>query len=262
MELTKHEVREIIQKPGVDGMIEHIDYCAGVCYNRHRLSKDSYKFVRSLYDKGHMRPLEFGTVNLVIPFFDFINDTTGNLYDILESPYTKSVYDNHDRMRYITTNFRGVCEVFGNFDDALDFVRNYYSEQSYFVRRTAAWKCARVIADEFRTHVTLSSVMKSTRYVNEMKNGMAFTIPYWFCSQCEDSEIRYNRCINEFNMKPQEARDFLPLGVETELYQCGFIGVDGTGWNRFFDMRIDPAAHPDAQVLATELKAIFEKSPM
>lgn len=279
MELTKHEVREIIQKPGIDGMIEHIDYCAGVCYNRHGLSKDSYRFVRSLYDKRHMRPLEFGTANLAIPFIDFINDTTGKLYSILDSPYTKSFYDNDDKMRYITTNFRGICEVFGSFDDALDFVRNYHSEQSYFVRRTAAWKCARVIADEFRTHVTLSSLMKSTRYVNEMKNGMSFTIPYWFeynengeypedskewlfCSQCEDTEIRYNRCINEFNMKPQEARDFLPLGLETELYQCGFIGIDGTGWNRFFEMRIDPAAHPDAQVLATELKAIFEKSPV
>ena len=277
MELTKQTVREIIQKPGIDGMIEHIDYCAGICYNRHGLSKDSYKFVRSLYERGHMRPLEFGTVNLAIPFVDFINDYTGNLYDILESPYTKSFYDNDDKMRYITTNFRVICEVFKDFDEALDFIKTYYSDHNYIPRRTVAWKCARVIADEFRTHITLSSLMKSTRYVNEMKKGMAFTIPYWFnynengeypenskerlfLRHCAESENTYNRCVNEFNMKPQEARDFLPLGLETELYQCGFSEVDGIGWQRFFEMRTDSAAHEDAQWLSKELKSIFENS--
>ena len=267
MQLVDSTVREIFQESGVDGMIRHIDYCAGVCYNRHGYTKDSYKFVKSLFEKGHMRPLEFGTVNIDVECSYTYKGNHIHLF-LVTSPYSMTDLYNDDTRVNVTTNFRVICEFFNDFDLAYEFVKDRWVELPFFVRRTFAWTCGRAIADEFRTHITLSSIMKSTRYVNETKNGdIRFVKPYWcidadreaFLADGLNSAERYYHDAIAMGMKPQEARELLPLSVETELYQCGFCGYSDIGWGRFLIMRLDESAHPDAQKLARELESLINK---
>lgn len=277
MLFTESSVREVIQEPGLDGMLKHIDYCAGICYNRHGLSKsgDSKAFVKSLFERGHGRCLEFGTVNMKVPFFG--NDITEEMLNVVHSSYGRTNVNKEKPylpLWEVTTNFRVMCDNLG-FDEALEVAEKYWTGEQFFPRRTFVFTCSRVTADSFRTHVTLSSLMKSTRYVDWGKGGMRFTKPYWFVdgeeegigtkewlfkSACEDAEIRYNQMVREYKMKPQEAREILPLSIETELCLCGFPEIEGEGWKRFLDMRCDPAAHPDAQKLANEVKILLEKN--
>lgn len=291
MRLIESSVIEIVQEPNVEGMYRHIDYCAGVCYGRnaaHSTFAEQQNFVDNLRKKGHCRPLEFGTVYLHITPSQLKEDTAFITSYILNSPYTianvipQFATTNIDNY-VITTNFRVVVEAYEQLQRSsiqCNMSINEYltcfwaatdellSENAGFKKRkTFAWKCSRGIADEFRTHITLSSMMKSTRYVNEMKNGIEFVKPFWYQNEngereklfrksCEEVERYYNQCVNELGMKPQEAREILPLSLATDLYQCGFVNMDGVGWNRFLAMRCDHAAHPDAQKLAYELKTI------
>ena len=261
MELIEQNVREIVQGDGVDGMLQHIDYCAGICYNRHECSKDSYKFVKTLFERGHMRPLEFGTINIK---HDYEYDA--NFTRIMTSPYT--YVDMDDDYIKITTNFRVVCETFGDFDKALDYVKMYHINECFFKRRTFAWVCSRGIADEFRTHTTLSSLMKSTRYVDEAKREIEIIKPYWFDANPDMGNVMMEsfnqmeetyRVLRENGLKPQDAREVLPLSLATELYQCGLWNVENTGWNKFIKMRNDNAAHPDAAKLCRMMMEIKEQ---
>ena len=51
------------------GIEKFIEKCARVCYkSESKITDDSHvKFVNNLIKRGHMRPLEFGTVYLYLP---------------------------------------------------------------------------------------------------------------------------------------------------------------------------------------------------
>ena len=55
------------------GIKQFIERCGRVCYkSEDKITDDSYeKFVNMLINKDHARPLEFGTVHLLIPNSDF-----------------------------------------------------------------------------------------------------------------------------------------------------------------------------------------------
>lgn len=279
MQLIDSSVREIIQGDGIDGMLAHIDYCAGICYNRKSSHQDPKKFVTEMIARGHLRPLEFGTCKLVA-------DGSYGYLSIAFNMIMKNKFSIVKTMKSVvcvTTNFRVVVEsvsalakgklpadeVMANSLKILkdyEVVGNTFNDTDisdcFVERKTFSWLCSRGIADEFRTHITLSSLMKSTRYVDETKNNMQFVKPYWYGNNkdnddlfernLEHSETVYTVMRNR-GLKPQEARELLPLCLATELYQCGVWGVEGTGWSRFIKMRNDSAAHPDAQKLCKEL---------
>ena len=56
-------------------------------------------------------------------------------------------------------------------------------------------------------------------------------------------------------MKPQEARDILPLCTATELVHTAFV----SDWKHFFELRCAGSAHPQARELAIPLKEEFIK---
>lgn len=268
MKLIQSNVELLQQEPGIEGMYKMIDKVAGICYNRHELHKDSKAFVDSLIEKGHLRPLEFGTVYLKIPWYK--NMSVQELPKYIEihaicntSPYAECQYDG--KSCYITTNYRFLVE-----NNCLDFLEYWCEPTEYHFRRPCVhYNLSRGILDEFRTHITLSHMAKSTRYCNESKKEMEFVKPYWyddaFILEARDiyehhlrlCEQDYKYLIEKKDLKPQEARGILPLDLATELCSCGFIGIDNTGWNRFFDMRCDKSAHPDAKKLAYETRQLF-----
>ena len=51
-------------------------------------------------------------------------------------------------------------------------------------------------------------------------------------------------------VKPEDARDVLPLQLKTELIMTG----TESQWNEFFKLRISDHAHPDAKYIAEQIK--------
>ena len=115
---------------------------------------------------------------------------------------------------------------------------------------------------------TFSFAAESTRYCNYSKNKfgneLTFIIPIWYVKDpkndkeccmnsefeltCEECEKSYFRVLS-WGGKPQEARQYLPFSLKTELVMTGFA----SDWKHFFELRCAPSAHPDAQKLAKEL---------
>lgn len=73
-----------------------------------------------------------------------------------------------------------------------------------------------------------------------------------FKAGLEISEQLYLELLQQ-GCTPQQARDVLPIALKTELVMTGFI----SDWEHFFELRCDKKSHPDAQVLANELKNKF-----
>lgn len=256
IEMQAPEIWE--QKPGFVGLCEHIARCAAVCYDS--VPKEggaAVDFVKSLAKRGHGRPLEFGTIT----FFD-----TDYRYS---NPWVRQDWlqggDYPDGKHcVIETNFRLLLDC-GNSWLSVEKWADEDNLPEWRSRVTIHYPAlSRGIADELRTHVTLSSLMRSTRYVDAGKDGeVEFVKPYWLgdddssenesfkCALIE-AELNY-KALLDLGRKRQEAREVLPLCVKTELVQCGFRDA----WENLVKQRDSEAAHPDARWLARKIKGLL-----
>ena len=190
---------------------------------------------------------------------------------------------------YVTLNYRHIIE--NNWLKDL----KYSCEQTvcHDKRITVKWNVNRAIANEIVRHRKFSYSQQSTRYCNFSKdkfgNELTFIIPCWIDENVITKEfgglsgLSYNKdidkfqsseCSNESNflqsiafaesnyltilkngLKPEQARDVLPLALKTELVMTGFI----SDWYAFFKLRCDNHAHPDIRKLAIELRDDFYK---
>lgn len=259
------------------GIKQFIERCGRVCYkSEDKITDDSYeKFINMLINKDHARPLEFGTVHLLIPNSDFKEVYTSlaeiglDNCDWLQYCYYQGAY-------YVTTNYRYYLDII----KSAPSIQKYFSEtySKYYPKRyTVHFIISRAIMDEFRTHVTLSHLAESTRYCNYSKskfnNELTFIIPNWVNTHCPNKEqegpsvpdmewssAMLNAETSYMNLlkmgwTPQQARDVLPLSVKSELISCGF----GSAWNNFFYRRCAKDAHPMAKEIATSLEDKFKE---
>ena len=259
------------------GIKQFIERCGRVCYkSEDKITDDSYeKFVNMLINKDHARPLEFGTVHLLIPNSDFKEVYTSlaeiglDNCDWLQYCYYQGAY-------YVTTNYRYYLDII----KSAPAIQKYFSEtySKYYPKRyTVHFITNRAIMDEFRTHVTLSHLAESTRYCNYSKgkfnNELTFIIPNWVNTHCPNKEqegpsvpdmewssAMLNAETSYMNLlkmgwTPQQARDVLPLSVKSELISCGF----GSAWCNFFYRRCAKDAHPMAREIATSLEDKFKE---
>lgn len=287
MKLIKQSFEILEQKDfSLKGIKQFIERCGRVCYkSEDRITDDSYeKFVDMLIKKDHARPLEFGTVHLLIPESDFKEAYTSlvevelNNYDWLQYCYYQGSY-------YVTTNYR----YYLNIIKSVPSIQKYFSEtySKYYPKRyTVHMILSRGVMDEFRTHVTLSHLAESTRYCaynkDKFNNEVTFIIPNWVDSIKEgtytkdhefppmwgydnwmDSEWFYAMCraeetyltmVREY-LVPQQAREVLPLSVKSELISCGF----GSAWCNFFYRRCAKDAHPMAREITIPLQDKFKE---
>lgn len=242
-------------------MYKAIAKAGHVCYASEK-EGDEEAFVKRCISLGHMRPLEFGTVYLKVPY------NSDAIYFYSTNSY--SVMVQHESGCYITTNYRVLVE--NNCAEDL----HYWCEPTEFhaLRHCILWEhIGRDIADEFRTHVGLSSLMQSTRYCAYDKEKFASElkciIPCHWIGQDEhyegdrqelinafnDAEKHYMRLRTVFNWPAEEARRCLPLDVATQFIQCGFE----KDWDNFFNQRVlgtTGKPHPDAKYIA---EMIYEK---
>ena len=196
---------------------------------------------------------------------------------------------------FITTNLRVIVENFikEEVEKVLDHaVNNPYKE--HIRRITVHFTCQRAISAEFNRHRKDSIMERSSRYCNFSKdkfgNEIGVVKPDWvdgkisniitdfttFESYCEDiGRGRYNEwskldywvfanlaCewsymnLIEQGAKPEEARDILPMDLQTELYHTAFID----DWEHFFKLRAWQSKgnkpHPEAKKLARQ---VFDK---
>lgn len=272
------------------GIKKFIEKCARVCYkSESKITEDSYeKFVGNLIKKGHMRPLEFGTVYLFIPIGDA--ETYKDVVDFYKNNKWSKCFDYTDTNKngkiaqgyYITTNYRVIIE--NNVEYHLKFLCD--PKKCHSIRHTVHFILSRGCMDDFRTHITLSHLGESTRYcnyTNEKFGGITYIIPQW-CNNImpvEDIEstsdfkkyIQEHKCSPEeiillkaFSIAslsyktlvalgkiPQESREVLPMGIKSELISCGFEDA----WDNFFSRRNAPDAQKEAQHLAKYLSMDF-----
>lgn len=188
---------------------------------------------------------------------------------------------------FITTNLRVIIE---NFDvetreKVLDhFVRSPYPEHEK--RITVHFTCQRAISAEFNRHRKNSIMERSSRYCNfsidKFGNEIGIVKPNWVIDDVPNLdfmgyiEALYNYGNDEWSKfdywvfanlacewsymnlirlgsKPEEARDILPMDLQTELYHTAFI----SDWIHFFKLRAwiskGNKPHPEAMKLARQM---------
>ena len=188
---------------------------------------------------------------------------------------------------YITTNLRVIVENFNkdNRQRVLDHIVNV-PHKEHEVRITVHFTCQRAISAEFNRHRKNSMMERSSRYCNfsmdkfgneigivrpnwvnddrtisfknyikDIDNSENWTkIDYWYFANlaCEWSYMNLIR----LGSKPEEARDILPMDLQTELYHTAFI----SDWIHFFKLRAwvskGNKPHPEAMKLARQ---VFDK---
>ena len=233
------------QGEGFIGMCEHIARCSSICYNSTpKRGGEAVDFVSMLIKKGHGRALEFGTVY--------------KEEEEVPKGRTWSKSNCVDGRILTTYNLRELIERRGYDLKAVEKEAETRPGYNYKRRVTFHYPAlSRAIADEFRTHTELSTMMRSTRYVSaEGEGGLAVVEPDWYGTATPQKQSHFMRAMEaaqdhysmllEMGLKRQEARDVLPLAVATEMVQCGF----GEAWDNFLQLRCSKAAHPDARALA------------
>ena len=191
---------------------------------------------------------------------------------------------------FITTNLRVIVE---NFDVKIrekilgHSVMNPYPEHEK--RITIHFTCQRAISAEFNRHRKDSIMERSSRYCNFSKdkfgNEIGIVKPDWIIEDIPNLNfMEYVEALNNYGngewskfdywvfanlacewsymnlinlgTKPEEARDILPMDLQTELYHTAFI----SDWIHFFKLRAwvskGNKPHPEAMKLARQ---VFDK---
>ena len=293
MKLIKQSFLIKEQESGLEGLYKQIEWAGRHCYKSHdKITENSAKeFVDRMIKSGHGAMLEHGTVYLFLTmssrqqYFKYCS----NPYSIANSTgeAEKGTWNG-----FVTTNYRVLVEN-GWLDDL-----KYICEPTefHYKRVCVRFICDRGVSHEFVRHRVFSFAQESTRYCNYSKdkfgNEVTFIIPCWMdisegsielgnydktSARYKDGIVRQidtippytgvdfirNLCESESDYllmlnrgwTPQQARAVLPNALKTELVMTGFV----SDWKHFFELRCDPAAHPQARELAIPLKEEFIK---
>lgn len=267
MKLIENKIEKLEQKHDLFGIYEQIEIAGRTAYksldkieyDENGRSKTAKEFVDKMIELGHGSPLEHGTVYLLISGKDnIIKNYYYNKYSTCNLlPYP----DNNGSLVWaVTTNYRVMVE-----NNALDDLRSICEPTEYHEKRTTfRLTCARVQADSFVRHRVFSFLMESTRYCNysdgKFDNEITVVEPIgWddfsvvqqnlFFGVWNYAEDNYMTLIKT-GVKPEDARDVLPLQLKTELIMTG----TESQWEEFFKLRISDHAHPDAKYIAEQIK--------
>ena len=265
MKLIENKIEKLEQKHDLLGIYEQIEIAGRTAYksldkieyDENGRSKTAKEFVKRMISMNHGSTLEHGTVYLKVP----INiDVAGNYLDNQYTICKLVCKDNkEDNWWAITTNYRVLVE-----SDLLNDLEFLCEPTEYHEKRTTfRLTCARVQADSFVRHRVFSFLMESTRYCNysngkfdkeitivkptrwdELDGNTKLLKLAWGASEYYYMELIKNK------VKPEDARDLLPLQLKTELIMTGIESQ----WEQFFKLRISDHAHPDAKYIAEQIK--------
>lgn len=294
MRLIKPSFEILEQKPGLDGLLQHIERCGRTCYkSEDKITEESApKFVDMLVKRGHTAMVEHGTVYLKYSItlegsMNMANKYYFNKYSTVtigneplcggEPQEYKDKFNGHT-CAYITTNYRVLLQ-----NDWLDDLKYQCEPTEHHVKRiTVKFTCDRGVSHEFVRHRVFSFAQESTRYCNYSKDKFGkectFIIPCWLGlpeGSVSSPEIpifreRHGDAVGIFlnNLYWAEANYF-------DLLEQGWIAQQAravlpnslktelimTGtieqWEGFFKLRDANDAHPQARELAAPLHEEF-----
>lgn len=296
MRLIKPSFEILEQKPGLDGLLQHIERCGRTCYkSEDKITEESApKFVDMLVKRGHTAMVEHGTVYLKYSItlegsMNMANKYHFNKYSTVtigneplcggEPQEYKDKFNGHT-YAYITTNYRVLLQ-----NDWLDDLKYQCEPTEHHVKRiTVKFTCDRGVSHEFVRHRVFSFAQESTRYCNYSKDKFGkectFIFPCWLGlpeGSVSSPEIpifreRHGNVVGIFlnNLYWAEANYF-------DLLEQGWIAQQAravlpnslktelimTGtieqWEGFFKLRCAKDAHPQARELAVPLYEEFVK---
>lgn len=290
MKIVEASAELIPQLHSLEGVYKQIEMAGRTAYKSEDKITDTSaeKFVNMLMSRKHNAALEHGTIYLKYrckwegdALTDFYES---NPYSYVEDKWVEGDYENGWAMTtfYITTNYRVIVE--NNRSGDLKYMSLPYNK--HVKRYTLKFTLSRGIANEFVRHRVFSFLQESTRYCNYSKdkfnnevtfvNSQELPLKTGVYALLEDgsivcgnsklkddtsgelvlsyiiSEHEYFRLL-EKGVKPQIARDVLPLGLKTELIMTGTTEQ----WRGFLNLRCASDAHPDARYLANKVKEIL-----
>ena len=288
MKLIESKVEIIEQEPGLEGVYKNIEKAGRLCYkSEDKICEGSAeKMVENLMKRGHGSPLEHGTVYLTLKWWQIGK----------KLKYVFNKYSKIRKFKYATTNYRVLVE-----NGWLDDLQYLCEPTEYHEKRVSAkFILSRSIANEFIRHRTISPCQESQRYCNynlgKFGSEITFVIPEWVKDRINETasynnnddlaripyanavfdsrmlsdkaisiwlndltttESDYLDLVNE-NLKPEEARSVLNNDCKTELMLTGFT----SDWEHFLFLRTAKAAHPDARILANNLRWLLESNSL
>lgn len=151
MKLIKPSFEILEQKPGLDGLLQHIERCGRTCYkSEDKITEESApKFVDMLVKRGHTAMVEHGTVYLTLnmasrqEYFKYCTNKYSEA--ISEGEAEKGTWTG-----YVTTNYRVLLQ--NNWMEDLQ----YLTEPTKHIRRiTVKFVCDRGVSHEFVRHKLL-----------------------------------------------------------------------------------------------------------
>ena len=196
---------------------------------------------------------------------------------------------------FITTNLRVIVENFK--EEEVEKILDHAVNTPYpeHVRRiTVHFTCQRAISAEFNRHRKDSIMERSSRYCNFSKdkfgNEIGIVKPDWVINEHPNQSLGFMDYVHALDnygngewskfdywvfanlacewsymnliglgVKPEEARDILPMDLQTELYHTAFI----SDWIHFFKLRAwvskGNKPHPEAKKLARQVFDEFVK---
>lgn len=257
------------------------ELCTRVCYKSENLITDTSakKLLSGIANAGHTAMLEH------IPVYfkadsTYLKAVTRPITKIISSPFSKVCMDGISGCTFVSTNLRVIFENFKElFDKFMENDGNPFTLEEYgitnckfddypdkFVRRiTIKFTMDRIGSQSFCRHRTFSFAQESTRWCNYLKDKfgseISITYPCWlkeedldeFKADMAEIEKFYFKWINK-GYKAEEARYFLPFGLNTEIIMTGFPDA----WKHFFELRNESHAHIQAQELARPLEEYFK----
>lgn len=298
VKLIKPSFEILEQKPGLNGLLQHIERCGRTCYkSEDKITEDSAeKFVDMLVRRGHTAMVEHGTVYLK---YDIIEHGSMNLpnkyhfneYSVVttnseplhgyEIPEYKEKFNGHT-YAYITTNLRVILQ-----NGWLDDLKYQCEPSEHHVKRiTVKFICDRGVSHEFVRHRVFSFAQESTRYCNYSKdkfgNELTFIIPCWTNLPEQEYGDRVNpKIFNRGSVNGIETTFVDNLRIAEDYYlrliNDGWKPQEAravlpnslktelimTGaieqWEGFFKLRCAKDAHPQARELAVPLYGEFVK---
>ena len=263
MKLIENKIEKLEQKYDLLGVFEQVEIAGRTAYKSldkiekddNGRSKTAKEFVERMVKMNHGSTLEHGTVYLTFPF----GRGADMMYGLLKYTSVKKNPNILDSPVYVTTNYRVLVE-----NDLLDDLEFLCEPTEFHEKRTTfRLTCARVQADSFVRHRVFSFLMESTRYCNYSNGKFDKEITIvkptkWedyeksllmFVTSWESAERTYMNLIDS-GVKPEDARDVLPLQLKTELIMTG----TESQWEQFFKLRISDHAHPDAKYITEQIK--------
>ena len=256
----------------------HVARCARVCYASETDSKESNeRLVKSLENRGHTSMFRHESRYFIIKQYEIGRDLYRKIYYELRQynhcPYIEFV--NWKGITYISCN--GDFYRNSDYSKLINLIKDYEVDSMEFDATNDGFNLMRYtfcVVTQISTSRELNRVSpnniaeQSTRYVDfGKKGGITICLPHWWDTSSKFKKLIYKTYWKgcevmyylalKLGMKPEDAREFLPLCTATKCVYTYSIDE----WQHILDLRyrgITGKPHPNAKVVASEIAAYLD----